>query len=500
MILYNLLIFAFGFWNVFKKNKSLSPIFGLGFLAALALSIFSIFNSPHSMEEKILQSVAVLLGLGVLGFILIALSKNKLAQIGAVIMAAVGFNMYISNPHTPIDPSVKLDHDAELLIRLDHNNKNVLIKKLSELSFVSDIEPLLEPKDAKSTELDDYIKLNITDKFDINFAIAEIHEISGIEWIEPNEILELKILRTKAPEIKTDFANSVSDPLSSQQWNMQALDMSTYYDLFKSNKYKPQKRAKLFILDSGVNAKHEDIRGNFSSHTSQDRSSNESDAHGHGTHCAGIAAAITNNGVGIASMNPGSEWVTVSSVKVMNYFGIGSQARIIEGIIEAVDAGADVISMSIGGRSTQLKEEAYYEAIDYADNHGVIIVAAAGNNAGDAAEIIPANSKKIITVTALDKQLKKAQFSNYITNTNYGVAAPGVSIVSSWKGGKYAAFDGTSMAAPHVSGLVAVMRSLDPDLTAKKAYNILNKTGIKTKDSRLTGNMIQPAAAIQSMR
>lgn len=500
MILYNLLIFAFGFWNVFKKNKSLSPIFGLGFLAALILSIMSIFNSQHSMDEKILQSVAVLLGVGVLGFILIALSKNKLAQIGAIIMVAVGFNMYISNPHTPIDPSIQLDREAELLIRLDHDNKDALIKELEDLSFVSDIDLLRSPAAPKSTELDDYIKLNVKDDFDINFAIAKINVISGIEWIEPNELLELKILRTEIPDSKTDLSKSVNDPLSSQQWNMEALNMGTYYALFKSNKYKPKKTAKLFILDSGVNAKHEDLKSNFLSHASQDRSSNEADVHGHGTHCAGVAAAITNNGIGIASMNPGSEWVTVSSVKVMNNFGFGSQARIIEGIIEAVDAGADVISMSLGGRSTQINEEAYHEAIDYAEKHGVIIVAAAGNNAGDAADIIPANSNKIITVTALNKQLRKAQFSNYITNTNYGIAAPGVSIMSPWKGGRYAAFDGTSMAAPHVSGLVAVMRSLDPNLNTKKAYNILNATGSKTKDVGLTGNMIQPALAIKSMR
>ncbi len=500
MILYNLLIFAFGFWNVFKKNKALSPVFGLGFLAALVLSMLNIFNSQHSMDEKILQSVAVLLGLGVLGFILIALSKNKLAQIGAIIMAAIGFNMYVSNPHTPIDPSIKLDLEAELLIRLNHKSKGKLIKKLKKLNFVSDVQPLHAPLDIQSTELDDYVKLNIEDNFDINFAIAEIHGISGIEWIEPNEILELKVPESKAPKMKTDFSSSVNDPLSEQQWNMQALDMSAYYDLFKSNKYKPQKTAKLFILDSGVNARHEDLKSNFESHASKDRSSNESDSNGHGTHCAGVAAAITNNGVGIASMNPGSEWVTVSSVKVMNNFGFGTQARIIEGIIEAVDAGADVISMSLGGKSTQVKEEAYYDAIDYADSHGVIIVAAAGNNAGDAAEIIPANSDKIITVTALDKELKKAQFSNYITNTNYGIAAPGVSIMSPWKGGRYAALDGTSMAAPHVSGLVAVMRSLDSELTTQQAFNILDQTGVKTKNVGLTGNMIQPAAAIKAMR
>jgi len=500
MILYNLLIFAFGFWNVFKKNKSLSPIFGLGFLAVLVLSMLSIFNSTQTADEKILQSIIVLLGLGVLGFILMALSKNKLAQIGAVVMAAVGLNMYVSNPHTPIDPSIELDTKAELLVRLDHDAKLELENELRSLYFVSDLTALRMPDDPKSTELDDYIKLNIEDSFDINSAIAQIHEISGIEWIEPNEILELEVSKREPTKDNIDFAKKVNDPLSGQQWNMQLLDMGSYYSLFTSNRYAPKKKANLFILDSGVNANHEDIKSNFNSHISQDRASNESDSHGHGTHCAGVAGAATNNALGIASMNPGSQWVTVSSVKVMNNFGFGSQARIIEGIIEAVDAGADVISMSLGGRSSQLKEEAYHDAIDYADHHGVIIVAAAGNNASDASKIIPANSNKVITVTAVDRQLRKAQFSNHVSNVNYGLAAPGVSITSSWKSGRYAAFDGTSMATPHVSGLIAVMRSLDPNLTTEKAYSILHNTGISTKDTRLTGKLIQPTEAIKAMR
>ncbi|MDF1699498.1 MAG: hypothetical protein P1U56_26835, partial [Saprospiraceae bacterium] len=257
MIIYNLLIIAFGCWNVFKKNKALSPIFGLGFLAMLGLTFLNVYNAHEPMDEKILTSVAILLGLGVLGYILIALSKNKLAQVGAVIMAAVGFNMYVNNPHTPIDPSIQLDTESELIIRLNHKKKEKLTAQLNALDFVSNIQPILSPQDANSTELDDYITLNIKDGYDINSAIGTIGQVAGIEWIEPNEVLELDIQRTKAPDTKSDFIKSVNDPLSVQQWNMQALDMSTYYDLFRSGQYAPRKTAKLFILDSGVDAKHE---------------------------------------------------------------------------------------------------------------------------------------------------------------------------------------------------------------------------------------------------
>lgn len=500
MILYNILIFLFGFWNIFKKNKSLSPVLGFSFMAAFAFWVYTVLGSPLKSDAKILQGLAVLFGLSLLGFILIYLSKNKLAQIGAVIMAVVGLNLYVTNPHSTLDPTIALDTDSELIVRVDHDNKEQIVNMMKGLSFVDDVSPFLQPRDAQSTELDDYYKVNIKNTYDINLAISDINQQKGIEWIEPNEILRLEPIANAPTSKKTSFSKSVNDPMATSQWNMEALDMQSYYPLFKKSKYSPKRTARLFILDSGVNPKHEDIGSNFERHQSNDVISNESDGNGHGTHCAGVASAISNNKIGIASMSPGNEWVTVSSVKVLNNFGIGSQTRIVEGIIEAVDAGADVISMSLGGRSSQIKEETYEEAIKYAEDHNVIIVTAAGNNAGDAGKIVPANSKKVITVTALNKSLAKAQFSNYITGTNNGLSAPGTSILSSWKGGKYGTFDGTSMAAPHVSGLIAVMKSLNPDLTTKQAFDILDKTGSRTKDNHLTGKLINPTKAIMQMR
>ncbi len=500
MILYNILIFTFGFWNIFKKHKSLSPILGFSFMASFAFWVFSILNSSNRIDAKMLEGFIVLLGLSLLGFILISLSKNKIAQIGAVIMSVAGLNLYVTNPHSTINRDIKMDTKAELIIKLDHDRSSEVISELRNFSFIEGVNPLLKPKEAETTQIDDFHTVNINDAYDINLAISEITQLSGVDWIEPNEILKLEPIASTLKNEKTNFSNSVNDPMADTQWNMEALNMQDYYPLFEKSKYQPVKTAKLFILDSGVNPKHEDIGTNFQRHKSNDVNANESDENGHGTHCAGVASAISNNGKGIASMSPGNQWVTVSSVKVMNKFGYGTQASIVEGIIEAVDAGADVISMSLGGRSNQIKEEAYNEALQYAEDRNVIIIAAAGNNAGDASKIVPANSEIVITVTALDKSLNKAQFSNYITNTNYGIAAPGTSIPSPWKGGKYATLDGTSMAAPHVSGLVAVMKSLNPQLTTKQAFDILDKTGTNTKANHLTGRMINPTKAIRSMK
>lgn len=500
MILYNILIFTFGFWNIFKKDKSLSPVLGFSFMAVFAFWVFSTLGAPIKTDTKVFEGLAVLFGLSILGFILIYLSKNKIAQVGALIMAAVGLNLYVTNPHTTVDPSIKMDQEAELIVELDHNDSEFILSELKELPFINHINPFLKPKDFESTEFDDFYKIDIKEGYDINIAIGEISQQDGVEWIEPNEILRLEPVSSAQKTEKTKFSAAVSDPLASTQWNMAVLDMQNYYPLFETSKYRPVRSAKLFILDSGVNPNHVDIGSNFLRHKSNDVSANESDGNGHGTHCAGVAAAISNNGIGVASMSPGSQWITVSSVKVMNNFGFGTQASILEGIIEAVDAGADVISMSLGGKSTQIKEEAYDEVLQYAEDHNVIIIAAAGNNAGDASQIVPANSKIVITVTALDKSLNKAQFSNHITNTNYGIAAPGTSIPSTWRSGRYATFDGTSMAAPHVSGLVTVMKSLKPSLTTKQAFEILDQTGTKTKANHLTGRMINPSKAIKAVR
>lgn len=500
MIIYNILIFTFGFWNIFKKHKSLSPVLGVAFMATLSFWAISLISCGASTQHKVLYGVGVMLGLSLLGFILISLSKNKLAQIGAVILSAAAINLYYSNPHTPIDSAIKLDDGGELLVRVSHENKEDVIAKIALITQVVEVRPLIEPHDENQTRLDDYVVVDVRKNVDLDEAVSAITAVDGVEWIEPSEVLTLDVRPSNSVEGKSDFANSVSDPMAKDQWNMQVLGMASYHKLFSSGAYQPARTAKLFILDSGVNASHEDIGMNFVRHPSLDIEANESDDNGHGTHCAGVSSGITNNGLGIASMSPGSAWVQVSSVRVMNRFGLGSQTRLIEGIIEAVDGGADVISMSLGSRSGQVEEQAYIDAMDYAADHNVIVIAAAGNNAGDASEIVPANHKSVIAVTALDRNLRKAQFSNHVANTTYGISAPGTSIVSTWKNGRYATFDGTSMAAPHVAGLAAVMRSIDPSLTTARLHKILDQTGTKTKDNDLTGKMINPTAAIKKMK
>jgi thermitase len=262
------------------------------------------------------------------------------------------------------------------------------------------------------------------------------------------------------------------------------------------NKIRAQRKALIAILDTGVDGAHEDLKSNFKSVKSQ----HDNDPVGHGTHCAGIAAAVSNNGVGVASFSTDNAYVQVTSIKVLNAMGSGTQQSIIKGMIEAADRKADVVSMSLGGFSDRFKIKAYEDAVKYISKAGGIVVAAAGNSNRNAKDFSPVNTPGVIGVSAIDQELNRAVFSNYVSEIKMGVAAPGVGIYSTIPNNKYATFNGTSMATPYVAGLVGLMKSIKPSLTAQQVYDILNKTGKNTKNTEQTGKLIQPFQAVGSLQ
>ncbi len=124
---------------------------------------------------------------------------------------------------------------------------------------------------------------------------------------------------------------------------------------------------------------------------------------------------------------------------------------------------------------------------------------AAGNSNRNAKDYAPVNTKGVIGVSAVDQELNRAAFSNFVSDIPMGIAAPGVGVYSTMPGDKYAALSGTSMATPYVAGLLGMMKSLRPSLTTSEAYDLLKKTGKETKSTDLTGYFIQPKAVIESL-
>lgn len=388
-----------------------------------------------------------------------------------------------------------LDENGELLVDLgDGKSMEDLAEIVSKYGLTS--ERAFTLKDESITDLDDYMVVNIPTEFvkDIDEIEKELMGSGLVDYLEQNEIVQLSPIETMRPA-KRKRTFGINDPGVQELWGFDELRMDDLYKLLNTKKVIPQRKANIFILDTGVDSNHEDLKANYQSH----KKAYDSDRQGHGTHCAGIAAAVTNNKLGVASYAPNNDFVNVTSVKVLTDYGEGTQKSVISGMLEAADNGADVISMSLGAPSNKNRKRAYARAVNYCNRQGAIVIAAAGNSNMDASKYSPANTPGIITVSAVDTNLHRAHFSNYVQNVPFGVAAPGVNIYSTYPNNQYKTFNGTSMACPYVAGLVGLMKSINPEIKTQEVYEILNKTGRDTKKTTETGKLIQPANVIAEM-
>ncbi len=229
------------------------------------------------------------------------------------------------------------------------------------------------------------------------------------------------------------------------------------------------KKVKVAILDTGV-SNHEDIaiKGGISF---VDYTTSYADDNGHGTHVAGIIAAKDNK-VGVVGVAPNSE---IYAVKVMDKYGNGSYSNIIEALEWAIDNNIDIVNMSLGGT---YNSKALHEAILQANNAGIIIVAAAGNQGNGINTITyPAKYPEVISVGAVDENYKIASFSSRNSQENgIDIVAPGVEVVSLTNDGEYATMSGTSMATPHVTGAFAALKSKNKDVTSSELINKIYET------------------------
>jgi thermitase len=288
---------------------------------------------------------------------------------------------------------------------------------------------------------------------DILLALGDYLNDSNVDFVEPNYIYH-----------PLDFPN---DPYFSQQWalhNTGQIYGTMDADIDAPEAWDIQKGSSdiiIAIIDTGVDTTHPDLAANIVP------GGFTGDWYGHGTHCAGIAAAVTNNGIGVAGV--------ARNCKIMPFLAMGPLGLIAEflityDIINATRNGADVISMSLGGLSEGILMK---RAIDYADLHGVVIVAAAGNDDTNV-PIYPAGNPKVIAVGATDYYDKRTFFSSY--GGWVDVSAPGLYINSTWVGGDYLVASGTSMATPHVAGLAALILSEKPYLTPGEVRTIIRSS------------------------
>ena len=340
------------------------------------------------------------------------------------------------------------------------------------------------------------LTLNAEKAQTIHEAIDRLKELDEVEFAEPNYVVYTMALPYQDEDIPTaDQQTYMAEPLYSQQWGLAAINLPALWDKPK----KSSKRPVIAILDTGVDIEHPDLKDNIWTNeaekngvTGKDDDGNGiiddihgydfvnqtggmADFNGHGTHCAGIAAAVGNNGIGITGANPDA---LIMPVTVMQSNGTGDVATIIRGIDYAAANGADVISMSIGSYAySQAEEQALGRAYSTA-----VLVAAAGNdkmplegrytalpNPWNAYLCFPAAYSFVLGVEATLQFLSMGSFlapfsnfdptgpvySSYQELFNYELRAPGVGILSTFPGGRYKKLNGTSMACPLVAGAIS---------------------------------------------
>ncbi len=204
---------------------------------------------------------------------------------------------------------------------------------------------------------------------------------------------------------------------------------------------------KVAVVDTGIDLDHPDLRTNIAGNVNIiNPSKTGDDDNGHGTHVAGTIAAIDNE-IGVIGVAPTA---SLYAVKVLDRRGSGFLSDIIAGLQWCVTNGMQVVNMSLG---TSSDIQSFHDAVIAVNNAGIIQVAAAGNASGGPVGY-PAAYDEVIAVSATNSTKTIASFSSI--GPEVELAAPGVSIRSTWKGGGYNTIQGTSMAAPHVTGTVAL--------------------------------------------
>jgi subtilisin family serine protease len=204
---------------------------------------------------------------------------------------------------------------------------------------------------------------------------------------------------------------------------------------------------KVGIIDTGISNKHPDLLANVKGGVNTiNPTKSWNDDNGHGSHVAGIVAALNNN-IGVVGAAPAAD---LYAIKVLNASGSGYLSDVIEGIQWAITNHMQVINMSLG---TTSDIQSFHEAVAAAKEAGIVVVAAAGNSGNLVS--FPAAYSEVIAVSATDQDDVIASWSS--RGPEVDLAAPGVSIYSTYKGTGYATLSGTSMATPHVTGVAALL-------------------------------------------
>ena len=375
----------------------------------------------------------------------------------------------------------------------------------------------------------------------VDEAIMMLERLPDVEYAEPNYIVRMMVASAEDTIYDhTDAKSYTKEPLYSHQWGLKAINLPWLWEQPKS-----KKRPVIAILDTGVDIEHPDLKDNIWSNEVEingaggkddDKNGFFDDIHGydfvnntgvigdrngHGTHCAGIAAAVGNNGIGITGANPDA---LIMPIQIMDWSGSGDVATIIKGIDYANANGADILSMSFGSCWYSFAEE---EALRKAFYNGKYLVGAAGNDGmdiyegdclgGAAGMKFPGAYDIVIGVMSTDLSGDRSYYSNYDSDGpyysnfyagpyiegstiddwqvywNYDIAAPGSKIMSTYLNGTYREMSGTSMSTPLVAGALSRLLQCRTYSSQESAMGVI----IQNRDTVKSYNNLDVKASME---
>lgn len=292
--------------------------------------------------------------------------------------------------------------------------------------------------------------------------------VPGAAYIEKDSVIQIPHQDIKEAA-NTNDALTPNDPLYAQQWGMPMISADKMWDITKGDP-----SVIVAVIDTGVDYNHEDLAAVNESlgYDFVNNDANPMDDNGHGTHVSGIIAATMNNSKGVVGVAPG---VTIMPVKVCNSGGYCYSTDIADGIKWAVDHGAKILSISLGGSTS----DPYMSgSTKYAVSNGALVIAAAGNS-GMEQPSYPGAYPWVLAVGSLGFNGNRAyysQYGNWMDITAPGGSDDGISshdIVSTYPGNRYVYMAGTSMATPHVSGVAALYWSYNMGYTNVQVARML---------------------------
>jgi subtilisin family serine protease len=294
---------------------------------------------------------------------------------------------------------------------------------------------------------------------------------------------------------------AAADPRRGEQWNLDLIQSDAAHAVSTGS------GAVVAVVDSGTQFDHPDLAGHVGQgYDFVQNDATPQDGNGHGTHVSGIIGAASGNGIGVESVAPGA---TIMPVRVLDDNGGGSTDTVAKGVDYARTHGADVINLSLGSDVPlvgAMGGDAFDAAVHRALAAGIVVVAASGNNGVPMCEQ-PAAGDGLLCVGAVDRRKQRSFFSSFgsglglVAPGGSGTGVPGEDVLSTYKGSGYEELAGTSQAAPHVSGVAALLvaRGVRGQAAVKRILATATDLGAPGNDAVYGAGLVNARAALAGL-